>query len=134
MIKETDLMVGDWVQHNDKPKTIDVIWPYSVSLNDPEKTYGSIYADKFSIKEIQPIELTPEILEKNGWVKFQMYYRYRIDDTQYLEWYPHEGMLQRLYIHKDNSREIVFTVSGIYYVHELQHALKLLKIDKEIIL
>lgn len=131
-MKVTDLMIGDWVQHNGKPKTIDVIWPCSVSLDDNTKTWGSIYADRFSVEEILPIELTTEILEKNGWVKFQMYYRLRIDDTQYLEWYPHEGRLQRLYIHKDNSREVVFTVSGLSYTHELQHALKLCGIDKEI--
>ena len=136
-MKANELMIGDWVTFADLEKD-EAIIPIQIGSIE----FGSVWAfidhdkgaDELDFEGIAPIHLMPEILEKNGWVKFQMYYRLRIDDTQYLEWYPHEGRLQRLYIHKDNSREVVFTVSGLSYTHELQHALRLCGIDKEIVL
>lgn len=95
---------------------------------------GSEDIDIYGEKDLIGIPITPEILEKNGWVKFHMFYRLRIDDSQYMEYYPHKGRLERIYDHKDGYHEIVFTVHGLNYVHLLQHALRLCGIDKEITL
>jgi hypothetical protein len=125
-MKVTNLMVGDWVQHNGNPKMISVIWPFSVSLYDPTKTLGSIYADKFSVEEIQPIELTPDILEKNGFTKEYgaAWNIYRFSASWFALYKKEFGFMLSV-----GSYEI-----SIKYVHELQHALKLCGIDKEITL
>lgn len=111
-----ELMVGDWIMYGDKP--VQVL---------------QLTADK-EYKEFSVIPITPEILEKNGWHKFQMYYRLGIDKQQYMEYYPHLGRLQRIYKHKDNKEEVVFTCGALSYVHLLQHALKLCGISKEIVI
>lgn len=131
-MKVTNLMVGDWVQHNGNPKMISVIWPFSVSLYDPTKTLGSIYADKFSVEEIQPIELTPEILEKNGFTKENRLYYW----TQEKDGKTKAGVyywVDEKYINIAGYEDDGVTIS-CHYVHILQHALKLCQIDKEIIL
>ena len=63
-----DLMIGDWVLHENTYKRVDVVWNNAMSLTNPNKTWGSIYADKF-YEGIEPIPITPEILEKNGFKK-----------------------------------------------------------------
>ena len=54
-----DLMIGDWVK-NDLGEIQEV-----VELRE----IGAMlyYNDFYSYDEIEPIPLTPEILEKNGW-------------------------------------------------------------------
>ena len=88
--------------------------------------------------EIQPVPLTPEMLEKNG---------FSLDDSG--DWYQREvSMKERNFwlniAFRDDGVSIydldVFTGTKfsicmhLNYVHELQHALKLCGIDKEITL
>ena len=53
-----ELHIGDWIMHDGVRKRVDVIWGNAVSLYDPRKTYGSIYADKYPIEEISPLPKT----------------------------------------------------------------------------
>lgn len=119
-LKLNDVMCGDWidVRNNANPNTphIEKITP-SHLLRDAH-WYG--------------IELTPEILEKNGFKRDMFYgeWEYDLDPFPFSvvqrknnSWY-----LGREEIGIAHNREII----GISYVHELQHALKLCGIDKEI--
>ena len=122
-----DLMIGDWVSHNGTPKTVDVIWGKEVSLNDPTQVWGSIYTDKFNEDEIEPIPLTPEILKKNFPSTTDWYFIgidkfcFRID--KYKDKWD-------LYFGRDGKgTNLQIKIS---YVHELQHALRLCGINKEI--
>ena len=138
MIKASELMVGDKVLHDGKYKEVITIWPRSVSLYDSSQTWGSIYADNHTESEIEPIPLTPEILEKNG---FKMA-KWKEDEPAGLlgKWWDNRGqvlvkrfdftLLGEVYSVKANNSRI----SNIRYVHELQHALRLCGIDKEIVL
>jgi hypothetical protein len=87
---------------------------------------------------IEPIPLTPEILEKNGFKKegvIELYNLYagidhRVtihDDKEYMnsnnEWY----------VHVDSEDYSTIAGCELTYVHELQHILRLCKIDKEIV-
>ena len=130
-------MIGDWVQVMDAatgtPYNCRVrytIWPSMenalIGLDNKEISVSSLPAEC-----LYPIPITPEILEKNGFERRQVDYLLHIDESQYLDYYPHEGSLERIYIHKDGSREVVFRVNAISYVHLLQHALKLCGIEKE---
>lgn len=124
------LTIGDWVLHNGKLKRVDVVWGPKVSLYDPEKTYGSIYADKYPIEEIEPIPLTAEILEKNNFEK-------HFDDDIIIYTHP-QGIIIEMGINYKLFDDEHFFVRGIqhrlYYVHELQHALHLCGIEKEIVI
>lgn len=123
-----DLMVGDWVrikmsQHNTKVTNIDANSVYT------ETAYPIRY------DEIEPIPLTAEILEKNGWV-------YNNEDEKFFPqtWVGGGLMLQgaddcgyRIVVTSDyDDEDTNNTPFVIIYVHELQHALRLRRIKKEI--
>lgn len=119
----TDLMLDDWVIDTYTGKHMRVP---CVNIN-----VG---------KGLEPIPLTPEILEKNGWS----------------DWHEHSRIAKSCYELIDKQTSISFqTIDGqdsiftqinhygagtyefrkyLTYVHELQHALRLCGIDKEIML
>jgi HD superfamily phosphodiesterase len=88
---------------------------------------------------LEPIQLTPQILEKNGFEKegvIELYNLYagidhRVtihDDKEYMnsnnEWY----------VHVDSEDYSTIAGCELTYLHELQHILRLCKIDFEFIL
>ena len=99
---------------------------------------------------LEPIPLTPEILEKNG-AKHSIYERPYFDYeptedelNNALQYYPFHGYnlgtnIQVAFYPKEIRVEVfgqdfvdVFKIRGNVYVHELQHALRLCGIQKEI--
>lgn len=126
-MKANELMLGDWI------KLPQVLADYSPARVDEINDKGCIAGGWPLLNdEIQPIPLTVGILEKNGWNEWHMYYHLPIDQQQHMQYYPHDGRLRRYYKHKNGSLEQVFEVNAINYVHELQHALRLCGIEKEI--
>ena len=107
-----DLMIGDWVMLKDYPMTAI-----------PTKVIPQHFVR--SLVELEPIPLTAEILEKNLSTTFQIQYCW--DD--FLSNSFGEDFYEIRY-HGDVTELII----SIRYVHELQHVLKLCKIEKEIIL
>ena len=86
---------------------------------------------------IEPIPLTPEILEKNGFEKNELIESYnhycgmdnRVslnDDFYYI------NSRNTWYVHVDSEDYSTIAGCELTYVHELQHLLRLCKIDKEI--
>ena len=115
-----DLMVGDWVrikitQHNTTVTNIDA---------------NSVYTEAaFPIRydEIEPISLTPEILEKNGFEYFHKNYSSLS--------YDHPFKLKMTNWPDENGLGGLWTISNIIeirFVHQLQHALRLCGIEKTI--
>ena len=107
---------------------------------------GHIVARFVYAEELSPITLTPEILEKNGW-KLISKTRYKLEcswGTGAVEEYADI----HIYVGKDHSNvwRWDFPILNIHlyrgdieltkfrYVHELQHALKICGIKKEIVL
>ena len=105
-----DLMIGDWIFYGEKPVKV-------LQLSE-----GKIY------RGFYPILLTSEILEKNGWVKVEA------DGVFYPKQF--KGELPYIVYATDGEdwRFRVRDFCDIEYVHQLQHALKLCGIDKEIVL
>jgi len=109
-------MIGDWVmvkltQHNTTVTNIDS---------------NSVYTEAaFPLRydEIEPIPLTPEILEQNGFEDWDGWLCFDTDEFS-ISWC---GTI--LKIHSDNGTCELVTCM---YVHELQHAIKLCGIEKEI--
>lgn len=130
-----DLMIGDWVLVDNYPKKVTSI---IVTDDGVEQiyTFGKTCQVGTISFYIQPIPLTAEILEKNGFVG-DGYANLFIDDTTYLQYYYNEHRLRKYFngIDKwDNHRELkdITFQCHCYYVHEFQHALKLCGMNKNI--
>lgn len=132
----TDLMIGDWVSYRrDYPDRIN-----GISAN----AY-SVYLIKdgwIPIEKINPIPLTPEILEKNGWKDISTHTLKGCDTFRLcLEQRSFDYTLtlkMRDYFRLDSYDDRVYTLCevnfGFKYVHQLQHALRLCGVEKEIVL
>lgn len=111
-MKSNELMPGDWVYYG---KMVVPILQLSINREYPS---------------IKPIPITPEILEKNGFEK-QGFPGWQIYTDKYMIiWrndYPNV-----LDIRSFSSECGSFHRQHIDYVHELQHALRLCNIVKEI--
>lgn len=137
-LKISELSVGDWVYYDkgDTPYSIRSIYRTGrqdcVVLNDsvfPEGVIGFVEA-------LRPIPITAEVLEKIGFTRGQrgaFYHYLRLDKNR------------TLYIHASTNGwrvEITYDAAGILRtthlmpdmnsVHQLQHALRLAGVDKEI--
>lgn len=124
-----DLMIGDKLKTVFSQKIVKV----------KEIKQNCIYTEDngYEYNEIEPILLTSNILEKNGWI-------YNNEDEKFFPqtWVGSGLMLQsadddgyRIVVTSDYDDENTnSTPFIILYVHELQHALMLRKIKKEIIL
>lgn len=141
-MKANELMIGDWVKLDfyDTPygDEEDAVWKngkitaihhgHWVDVNFS----GVLDECDIEIDDIQPIPLTPEILERNGWKCFDTYHKY----THYRHPKAPFGILLRkeggctIEFRADESGGLAFLF--ILYVHQLQHALRFCGIDKEI--
>ena len=137
-----DLMIGDWVNYHDDdkivPKQVSEITNYK-QLQLHDKSNWIIVGEKYC----EPIPLTAEILEKNGFVHRQSVtwgdiftYTYAIIQKdkvlqyeQYFNLSPHPYDGSGFYWIPEMSAVSALLV---VYVHELQHLLRLCGIDKEI--
>lgn len=125
-------MIGDLVTfkdcQNEEEIVVIKIWQLNQEGNafvfiDDSKVLDEIAIDD----EIVGIHLTPEILEKNGFVRHGNEY------CNLQQWILKIGDKKYLSIEQDTQEE-EFCVETIWinYVHEMQHILKLCKIEKEI--
>lgn len=137
-LKISDLSVGDWVRCGRWNGCIQ-----RIAMCDGETVGVVIEADSVRlymykrVDEIDSIPITAEILERNGWANDGMYAILRIDEHLHLEYYYHEHRLRKYYCGVDEWQnhakvnDITFA-AHCYSVHQLQHALRLAGIDKEI--
>lgn len=137
-MKANELMIGDWLKHyNGTPMQVTKITTihFACAKNGGANCWE--YNNKF-----EPIPITPEILEKNGFIdtSFEANLKYK--------YFIHTNEYQLGYYTKTNSFNVYkrgidpFYTKDVFccgfqnivkYVHELQHALKLCGIDKEIV-
>lgn len=109
-MEATELMVGDLVNIKGKP--------VKVTLDDL-RTMLILFEDVDF--HIEPIGLTEDILVKNGFEKFaesQTLFDYTDNDI-HLEYWIGDGCFR-------------YYTAEIHYVHELQHLLRLIGVEKEI--
>lgn len=136
-LKVTDLMVGDWVMSFGAPHKVvgirtDMLEPHIKT--DMSDTWYEEGIENL----LEPIQLTPQILEKNGFEKdgvIELYNLYagidhRVtihDDKEYMnsnnEWY----------VHVDSEDYSTIAGCELTFVHQLQQLLRLCKIYKEIV-
>ena len=142
-MKANELMIGDWVQTPNGCRRVEELSSKNVIMEWSD--YGC------TVEDVLPIPLTKEILEKNG---FKIVYGFGYSDKYpTLGWGYHNG------IHDYCSIDVTFydtTINGVShlvkinrnsasgdgintvhncdidYVHQLQHAIRLCGIEKEI--
>ena len=143
----TDLMIGDW------------LIPYGKTEPSKIESLGYQYDmagryDKLSLEcepftftypsYCKPVPLTREVLEKNGFAYNSengalIAYAYESYSNQMEEisLYDVEIEYENNQLHicdSNHPREVMLHLMNCNYVHELQHALRVCKIDKEIVL
>lgn len=122
-MKVEDLMVGDWL--------LDTRTGTPLRVNP--------FMVEFEVPEWQPIQLTQDILEKNG-------FRDSYADTclnkdgvyNFSDWYGHSVIIDmnenELTVKCDNKVLVCLSYRNVIKVHELQQVLRLCDIKKEIII
>jgi len=118
-MKAQDLMIGDWVVDGDENARVT-----SLTCDGIIETTRRIS----NVEVIDPIPITPETLEKNGFQQNEMYFICQLDGDFELWYYPHLGSLRYEY----NGELIAKFPDAMNYVHQLQHALKICGVSKEI--
>ena len=118
-MKATELMVGDWVLDGKKPAQITGIMCDDLFETTLSPSVGG--------ECISPIPLTPEILEKNGFRKGSYIEVVGGLDTYYLG-----EEIGSFRIHRLQKGYYQFGLAKINFVHQLQHALRLCGINKEV--
>ena len=159
-MKAEDLMIGDWVLVEGKPlqvTNVSFLGGDIIRVMNPIMSYDIAYASNIvalskgakDINKIEPIPLTEEILHKNGFKNDVLAQKSIIAEgasnfsvilisednritlnniDEYL------NSFNKWTVHIDTEDMRTMCTAEITYVHELQHILKLCKIEKEIIL
>lgn len=120
-LKISDLSVGDYVCYCDRVYKVNSI-EESGYVRANNESYSCPHILKH-LDYIEPIPITAEILEKNGFVKNGG------------RWYNSEVIMEFEQYRDCWWRTIncgEYSVYFINYVHQLQHALRLAGVDKEI--
>lgn len=136
-IKISELSIGDWVRHTFYEENLQIARIdgeserlVSTSRKAKEKGLMSVISH---LDHYEPIPLTSEILEKNGFDKKNY------DNGKMWDWWC-DNVLVRKYADEDIYRFIVVLNSKHYtttmvvgkHTHQLQHALRLAGVEKEI--
>lgn len=137
-LKISDLSVGDWVmvEWPDGERWRGRLTRLSVTGGVEVRCANGKHV-RCSSDFISSIPITSEMLEKNGWSNDGMYAFLRIDEHIPLEYYYHEHRLRKYYCGVDEWQnhakvtDITFAVH-CYSVHQLQQALRLAGVEKEI--
>lgn len=127
-MKPTELQIGDWVQskiHNGK-----TLYTRIVALDNRDKEKHIISSNRWiEDYKFEPIPLTPEILEKNGFGKV-----YNEDVIIYRKIYEKKTIDIEVGINYKINEDGGFYLNRIlhrlYYVHQLQHALRLCGLEE----
>lgn len=156
MISETDIQIGDWL-HLEYTNSIKGFVSFNFKVSQLRRDYGDellVWGEKTpdgkhfgnmgGVSKIQPIPLTAEILEKNGFEN-DFYEEESVADYHTIRL---EGYSLRHNIGEADGYLVTWCNGGINvttdlngcvqkdvsYVHELQHALRLCGIEHEITL
>lgn len=119
-------IVGDIVMYKNRIHTII----NTLGLNNYELSYVRHQVNR---AELSGVSLTPEILEKNGWVKEVMcrgvknshwvYTKPDIEEYGYFPIYIEKGIGDEFDVYPFTDNNVCKPIAYIKYAHELQHLL-----------
>lgn len=128
-----ELMVGDLILHDGKVIRVDAVHKRKIGYHKTKDKLTWLFYGQF-----EPIQLTPEILEKNGFERENLITSYNhytgIDNRVSLndDFYCMNSR-NMWNVHIDSEDYCTIANCELTHVHELQHILRLCKIYKEII-
>ena len=123
-IKISDLSVGDWVRYRDREWQVCSLYKFTEEVGLWRK--DSQFCEYVS--DLHPIPLTPEILEKNGLCVVEEdadFSEYELFGSENFSIFHTKGTLH--YRLETPQASVV-----CWNVHQLQHALRLAGVEKEI--
>ena len=131
---EQEYIKGDIVMYDNRIHTI----MDTLELNNYELSYIRYQVNQL---ELSGVPLTPEILEKNGWVKKVMsrgiknshlvYTKPDIEEYGYFPIYIEKGIGKEFNVYPFTSNHVCTQIAYIKYVHQLQHLLFGLGLNSE---
>ena len=133
-MRVNDLMLGDWVRNtNGNVGRVAGITEDGAEVIVHYTDNGTAFSDPGLLR---PVRLLLGMLAENGWeVHDKMYAELAYEEGRRLSWYQYEGILRDWYTGRDGvDREIFLSRPGLIYVHQMQHALRMCGIEKEILL
>lgn len=123
---EQEYIKGDIVMYDNRIHTI----MDTLELNNYELSYISHQVHQL---ELSGVPITPEILEKNGWVKEVMsrgvknshwvYTKSDIEEYGYFPIYIEKGIGDEFDVYPFSGNHVCTQIAYIKYVHQLQHLL-----------
>ena len=140
-MKANELMIGDWV-YGLYPNGKRYANPFCISAVDTYPTNRSprivtVGGYGFQSEHLEPIPLTAEILEKNGFeiVGREKYFLVPGDPSLAIKREPIIGAHGNSFLigHFFEKKDFRWFIE-LAYIHELQHALRLCGIEKEIVI
>ena len=134
-------MIGDWFRFRYTIDGKEIVHTFRIGRIENELGDYYVWGERSGVlgrmcypERLEPIPLTQEILEKNGFVRSEKSSRkpYQlIDSSTYVSII--EGRLNAR-CHEKAGRPTNAMQIDCNYVHDLQHALKLCGIDKKIVI
>lgn len=127
-MKIDELMIGDWLLY--KSDSLDNAFPIQVTREMFNKELV-VWKDRF-----EPITLTPELLEKNGFKRENLITSYNhytgIDNRVSLnDDFYYMNSRDVWSVHVDSEDYCTIANCELTYLHELQHLLRICKINFE---
>lgn len=132
-----ELMIGDWV----RIAPYDIIDQVDLLLTEYAVTSHGDTCGQYEYKDLEPIMLTGDILKKNGFELVDVGDNGpatpKANINRYEKW-ECKTIFQTFYLSydrrsKDYSMNFVWNhIDHIFYVHELQHAMRVCGVKKEI--
>lgn len=138
-MKANELMLGDYVSHNGVVKiVVSIPNEHRVALMIPNQQWGSLF-DTTPIDDVAPVEIMPDILLACGFCTSKrdnmhgllVGNHYKVEYKKSTAQSGKVLCVQYLSMHSGYV-EKTFNLPLPKYVHELQHAMKLCGIEKEI--
>ena len=149
-LKISDLSVGDWVRWGERNVQIAEIGQLVYSFGSRKIDFDNrvtlrykenipVYCESVMLADLEPIPITAEILEKNGWVfhKGSRWWVCEIDkDTRANVWLGENGgcrvEVSVMYGELRTWSNYADVKLANAHIHLLQHALRLAGVEKEI--
>ncbi|MCR4857674.1 MAG: hypothetical protein K5890_05700 [Bacteroidales bacterium] len=134
-MKVEELMVGDLVRFGNSQGsvrdivTVGSMYPLTLSINETESDFVS----RTELHLLKPIPITGAFLEKNGFVHTS--YGWRLDCDGYVDYRIRAIQLTggRIRLEIAENKTNNFFVSFVAeHIHELQHALRLCRINLDV--
>ncbi len=139
-MKENEVMIGDWFRFRYTIDGKEIVHTFRISRIEDELGDYYVWGDGFGRmcypRRLEPIPITPEILEKNGFTNVGDKV-WQWEEKPFWVWWEEETHHLGIEIDdssydEEKSKTIMIIVQN--YAHELQHAIRLAGIDKEIII